>query len=531
MEALPPYLYTLPQDKYDEYVESLNQLIPLPAPIQDTLLRLETLWNETTFTDATVGSVVVPQSDGWISVNGQQVSFPIDTTTAESLYRSEAFAQSEVGIEGVGTVFNPTVRLSKEYLLRPGELSPSLEDLSGSEMMAAVHAKLCPSAECLVARPYKVLSYGPGDFFTVHCDSMDKDATMVGSLAVQIPVLPAPGGEAEQCDTSESIGHDLPPGALVFYVGRSVASSCFKSDFATKEELMHNGTGDHAPYRGSENDHVQLRYTVDLTNIRHLRDKAGAWTLSYAGWFGDIPHAVVRVEEGYRMVLIYKLFRKGQRTGYLPRPLVTESCRLIKSVLEMLAQKKSQVPERYLGVILRHKYPPAGLQSDVLKGVDAMIHRIVGQVYRTSLHTAMEVRQDFPMNPFRLKSHDTDDSDEGRFRRRVFAVGSSRVEDLDFSKYEAPREVTESYPSFVNTVWVQVGLGKLIGGGCVYGNWDCGTDWWYRAAVLLIHPEPSFWARSRGLHLVALKGSEANGVYLKRLYDSELVWRIVCSFI
>ena len=208
----------------------------------------------------------------------------------------------------------------------------------------------------------------------------------------------------------------------------------------------------------------------------------------------------------------------------------------------------SDVSPLYVGVVLRHAYPPAGLVPSALKGADAALYRIAEQClgYRVTLHSGCELRDDYSCAPFRAayaptkaasastsakgrkmrQTHSAPDdctprvdtTDEGENDGPVAAVhktvyltqpGQFIDAEVDLDNGDAPYDCAGRYPLLVRGLWLQIGHGTLVTGGHVLGNVDCGTDWWYRTAVLLVHPEPSVWARRRALFVAALRGTES----------------------
>jgi hypothetical protein len=59
--------------------------------------------------------------------------------------------------------------------------------------------------------------------------------------------------------------------------------------------------------------------------------------LKYAAWHGDMPHEVARVTQPYRVVLLYRLFKRGDvPCALMARPLVDDVRRHFASIFNVL---------------------------------------------------------------------------------------------------------------------------------------------------------------------------------------------------
>ena len=98
---------------------------------------------------------------------------------------------------------------------------------------------------------------------------------------------------------------------------------------------------------------------------------------------------------------------------------------------------------------------------------------------------------------------------------------------VNVTSEDASLVAAANVPVFTSCVWLQLGFGRLIAGGNVYGNADCGTDWWYRNAVLIVEKEPSRWQRRKWLFLAGLRGTES----MQRLHSVFDVFEQVALFL
>ena len=61
---------------------------------------------------------------------------------------------------------------------------------------------------------------------------------------------------------------------------------------------------------------------------------------------------------------------------------------------------------------------------------------------------------------------------------------------------------SECLPTIKNVAFLDLGLGKLVGGGCLLGNWDSSFYWFTRQTVLICTLEESVWSRRKVLFRV-----------------------------
>lgn len=329
------------------------------------------------------------------------MSLPLTSDEGAILYSMSE--ESNVGIQGVGTVRRLEVRKSHELLLTeyarfvsdntkatpeehmiqsinarlmsaaartsgevpppppprsnneetlpnyPLTLPPTILNFQFPEAVEDIRQKLCPLSPHIRVVPYKVVTYGMGDYFLPHVDSMDYNPMQFGSLALQLPYALTSGdlsgglhdvGSDDDDDDGASKGevHTLASGELVFYVGREDNSTIQNSVGNDDDDHFRNHTW--ANYGRPRGDDEQLRMRVDLTTTlpstnveasavaEWLNARSGVGCqpssapshelgdaqfkvqpLKYAAWQGDIPHEVTRVTTAFRTVILYRLVK------------------------------------------------------------------------------------------------------------------------------------------------------------------------------------------------------------------------------
>ena len=426
------------------------------------------------------------------------------------------FEDAMLGVEGRGDVMDPSLRRTKELPAMACNLPDALLRFEFPEVRQRILDELCPTAMTIKFQAYKVLLYRPGDFFAPHVDTM-RHKNHFGTLALEIPLaadalesagLKDPGAE-ESIRSSSGDDGERAGGDLCFYPGRSVdpGYSGSASD-ALRNKASHSK--DYLPDTDEESGLIRcsLRSPTPLT-------PEGRFRVRFAAWLSDVPHEVQRVRVGYKATLVYNMFKEGERPLRIPRPLeIHEATRRLFTELAA-ARLKSRVigldeqPVRNLCILLRHTYPPSALHPGALKGVDAVAWEVMSSHCHCVLLSGIEHRVDVPAVPFRVGTLDRD-ATYGQLLKTV-VVPQEGFPAL--SQAEATSESTKDilfnqHPTLVNSIWLQLGIGLLLGGGHSYGNASCGADWWYRQAVLVVSHYPSHWRRRRMAFLLALRGPD-----------------------
>ncbi|KAL6923383.1 hypothetical protein FSST1_000657 [Fusarium sambucinum] len=152
------------------------------------------------------------------------------------------------------------------------------------------------------AKPYKLLLYEPGSFFKPHKDS-EKEQGMVGTLVVCLP------SQHEGGDVHLSFGSQV---------------KRFSTAPASK---------------------------FDLTSI---------------SWFSDVTHEVTELTSGYRLVLTYKLFIRGN--GFISASTARDKTEHLRSLLDKWKSRRCQ-PDRII-YPLGHLYTQTSISLANMKGRD-----------------------------------------------------------------------------------------------------------------------------------------------------------------
>lgn len=435
--------------------------------------------------EAIVGKVSAPRGTlrcAIPSLGDKAFGVPIGAGDAADLYAR--LDPSLVGVELRGDVLDTDLRRSHEVLASLVRLPGCLAKFEFPEEVRRIHESLCPSAEAIRVEPYKLILYGTGDFFVPHRDSMDRE-DMFGTISLCLPIaLAAEEGAAVEREEAPDGRRDLSPtaaseqpGQLILHVGMRAS-----------DRSINEGTAE-----GVKQPSNVLTYVVDMDSVNAAAAGGGgpgeAVVMSYGAWTGDVLHEVRPVASGHRAVLTYRLYKQGHRESYIPASLrdpLEAQVRGIVSALAGLAlpeesREGGTLPAHcYLGFALRHAYPVAGLKPRCLKGVDAVAYSIAsgGDESAVVLFTGYQCRpQDF------TSVHEL--SRDLYRAGPVFVTTDYPDRDL-FGSEEARNVMARAYPTVANTLWVSLGYGALLGGGFCYGNADCGTDWWYRQAFMLV---------------------------------------------
>ncbi|ORC93722.1 uncharacterized protein TM35_000015990 [Trypanosoma theileri] len=469
------------------------------SKLHRTLVDLQDTVNNSINTDVHVGTVCIPAADAVITVAGMSIALPIPAEKVTSLYT--ALNPSLVGVEMRGDVFDTNLRMSHEAPADSMQVSHSISTFDFPFELEEIHQKICPSAVSIRAELYKLVMYGVGDFFVPHRDSMSS-ADMFGSISMQLPIL-SESGTSQERTVSNSVKD---PGQLVFYIGRETPE-CNCESLSTS-----------SMYSDCYNADVQWAHTVDLGSLERITTTDGNIAMSFAAWTGDVLHEVRRVESGYRAVLVYRLYKQGHKESYIPLPLRLSVEEKIMSVFNTM-NSEAHHHFRYLGVILRHAYAPAGLQPEYLKGIDAVMYSIASKTNKCLLFNAHQVDEGPLATRYNLR--------KDAVTYLMFLTTEVVPADVDFSSDDARESMAKHYKVFTNTAWIQLGFGTLVGGGFCFGNVTTSTDWWYRSAVMIITQEPSLWMRRRPLFLIMTKGSRT----MRQLNSLLEVMKTIASFL
>jgi hypothetical protein len=119
--------------------------------------------------------------------------------------------------------------------------------------------------------------------------------------------------------------------------------------------------------------------------------------VAFAAFYADCVHEVLPVTDGYRLVLVYNLLRRGRagRGRALEPPDYEAQQARVAALLQRWRKEKAQAgdstPEK-LVYLLDHAYTPAELGFSALKGADAAVAGVLtaaAREARCSLHLAL----------------------------------------------------------------------------------------------------------------------------------------------
>jgi hypothetical protein len=213
---------------------------------------------------------------------------------------------------------------------------------------------------------------------------------------------------------------------LCFYLGRSVDPSPSLNQPESRERLLR---GHYHRYDRNKPHGFSETQTIRVPRLKYrdcvlggTLDQPSSLQLQYAAWRGDVQHELLPLKKGWRVVLIYRLFKLGdvplkvpakdellmQMDGAL-RELRQQSAAAHAAYLQRAASSPSTSPPglppptvRNIGFILRHQYPPAGLHPAALKGVDAVAWAVFSSRWQCFLLPGTEMRGDELSAPFRM---------------------------------------------------------------------------------------------------------------------------------
>lgn len=213
--------------------------------------------------------------------------------------------------KGESTVVDTSVR--RVWRLDPGEFSLTNEDWGEAlaEIVGRAEEALGLEKERLECHLYDLLLYEPGSFFLPHRDG-ERLNRMVATLVITLP----------------------------------------------------------SAFRGGE---LVVRHDGEERTIDFGGKSSRSLRLHYAAFYADCEHEIRRLEEGYRLSLIYNLTlsKAGKK---ISAPHEREH---VDAVREILRDWAHDEPDGKLVITLDHQYSEAGLTWDTLKGSDRVKARVL----------------------------------------------------------------------------------------------------------------------------------------------------------
>ncbi len=285
----------------------------MAAPIQRQLLEaLKTVDRPGTFCTSGSLPLILP---GLEVTSVGEIALPLEKRQAAALKKQAR--QAPYG-KGTKTLVDTDVRrvweLDAEQVTLANPQWPNVVE----QAVRSVQTELGLEEQELVPHLYKLLLYEPGSFFLAHRDGEKLDR-MVATLVIALPSAHA-GGEL-----------------IVRHEGREV-----QVDF------------------GAE----------------------GRFAMQYAAFYADCEHEVRPVTSGFRLALVYNLTLAKSKQA-ISAPTSREPVEAVARLLEEWRPQKKKTkksvtatspeevrPLTKLAVVLDHKYSPAGLTRDTLKGID-----------------------------------------------------------------------------------------------------------------------------------------------------------------
>jgi hypothetical protein len=393
---------------------------------------------------------------------------------------------------------------------------------------------LCPDSQDITIRPHRIEIYQRGDSQAKHVEPRMKplsgtspngdDDDEIGNLLVHLPTAADYRDGLKRSARKDMLIRFDPDrtegtyesGETRFYVGRSLATND-----EINLDIIHN-MKDIGFDRPSAKAVLETRFAVAEYSQAEISEPTGARPLNYVAWASGVCYEALPVLNRETIVLKYKVYRGKNRIVWdIPRREAIIN--RIHTAFHCMALRPNPITTSpafphdpsflrpvHIGIVLRHTYEPKAVlaameqPTSLLRGLDAITYRLVSGKFESRLLPAIVYKSDCHCAAWRVQEFP---------HRFVFAslkgypelkadLGDHKMSDRD----ALPLLVSALSNAIVNCLWAQIGNGQLLGGGgnaydtCVCDTIpDCGTDWWYQNAVLVVTPEPARWARRKPL--------------------------------
>lgn len=207
-----------------------------------------------------------------------------------------------------------------------------------------------PSISCWLS---KLLVYGENHFFSPHVDSQSS-FLQFGTLIINLPSAHK-GGEIE--------------------IGRKTISF---------EEAMEQGWSEEKKEKEENKNRKKKNEDDDEIIPLHVKKNLN---LRFAVWFSDEIHKVKRVLSGFRIVLVYHLFRANDSPNVISPS--DHNLPLILSPQEQMAKDlilrfafmpspENGPPVRGMVILCHHRYSIASFTTpEALEGCDSSVYRLI----------------------------------------------------------------------------------------------------------------------------------------------------------
>lgn len=253
------------------------------------------------------------------------IAFPVQPAQIASLI--EAADRAPYG-RGSETILDTSVRDCWQIDASKFKVGGGRWEESFGSILDKVAEGLGLPRDSIEAKPYKLLAYEQGGFFTPHRDS-EKAERMVATLVVGLP-----------CD---SAGGEL----VVRHAGRET--------------------------------------TIGVS----VRDP---WELAYAAFYADCRHETLPVRSGHRISLVYNVAVRAGSGKRVPTSAPDPFSFVEATAKLLQGWDREERPANKVVWVLDHDYSQAGLSFDALKGVDAAVGRMLASAAERAgcaLHAAI----------------------------------------------------------------------------------------------------------------------------------------------
>mmetsp|Transcript_26864 Transcript_26864/g.77123 ORF Transcript_26864/g.77123 Transcript_26864/m.77123 type:complete len:562 (-) Transcript_26864:1188-2873(-) len=318
--------------------------------------------------------------------NFQLPGAPFSPADLQDVYEKHA-SQSPFGVKDK-TVVDPDVRNSRE--VHADQVSVRSQGGRWENVIdgicRVVEHEMTPGYR-VSADFYKALIYAEGDHFRIHKDTQ-RNKEMFGSLLVFLP-----------------------------------------TDYSGGDFLLHDGDA----FDG-ERFNNETRVALESGQCRWLT------------FLADIPHRVMPVESGHRLVLAYNLRREklAEPQRGRPAPLAAP----LQDLVDMLTDYFTSTGEETQGdrekesarrfvFLLDHDYTPSSIGPDYLKGADSALYQVLAQHFNVSFEMLNEfVSFDDPAQ-YSLIDNETDAA--------VLRAGTANITDEEKAQVFGPYWETEFF--------------------------------------------------------------------------------------
>eukprot|EP01119_Soliformovum_irregulare_P015003 TRINITY_DN4176_c0_g1_i1.p1 TRINITY_DN4176_c0_g1~~TRINITY_DN4176_c0_g1_i1.p1 ORF type:complete len:394 (+),score=89.50 TRINITY_DN4176_c0_g1_i1:282-1463(+) len=214
--------------------------------------------------------------------------------------------------------------------------------------------------------------------------------------------------------------------------------SFFKPHVDTPRDELHIGSLVVVPPCKHVGGELVLRFGTESKSLNFSTAKKTA--CRWAAFFTDVEHEILPLTKGFRVSLLYNLYRPKDFKIELPKAVAEIS--LADKIKNFIAAWKEANPTSSkpfeLGLILEQKYPASSLKPKGLKGNDL-------DLFATLQQAGLDLR----LIPFEIRFGGYGNSDDGRYTRlEDIEDPVIEIDELDVStKPEGKQKGTTGFPS------------------------------------------------------------------------------------